>query len=291
MSASFGEALAAAADRLAACGIDSPRRDARLLLALAAGVEEAMVLAYPERPLPSNAEAALDRFLARRMAGEPISRIAGKREFWSLEFALSPDTLDPRPDSETLVAAALAFIPDREAPLRILDLGTGTGCLLLALLSELPNAWGVGVDLALGAARTARRNAALNHLQSRAFFMVGRWADGIGGGFDLVVVNPPYLRTEDIPSLAPEVARFDPHLALDGGADGLRAYRELAPDIARLARLAVVEVGAGQADDVAQIFARAGLDEAARRCDLQGIERCLVLVPSKKMLESSTLPV
>ena len=172
----IGEAIAQATQRLAACGIDSPRRDARLLAALAAGLDAAAVLGYPERPLDPPARERFDRLIQRRMAREPVSRLAGRREFWSLEFALSPETLDPRPDSETVVAAALERIADRAAPLRLLDLGTGTGCLLLALLSELPGASGIGIDILPGAATLARRNAASIGLESRAFFAVGRCA-------------------------------------------------------------------------------------------------------------------
>lgn len=286
----FGEALAAAAARVER-HVDSPRREARLLLALAAGIDDVTVLAYPERTLPPAAAERLERLVARRMAGEPYSRIAGRREFWSLDFCLGPETLDPRPDSEILVATGLELLPERAASLRLLDLGTGSGCLLLALLSERPNAYGVGIDLAPGAVLAARRNAVLNRLESRAFFAAGRWGDGLRGGFDLVLANPPYLAADAIPALPPEVARFDPPLALDGGPDGLRAYRELAPDLARLGAVSVVEVGVGQADDVEQIFAREGLDVRARRCDLSGIERCLVCVPSKKTIGMRTLPV
>lgn len=166
----IGEAVAHGTERLAACGINSPRRDARLLAALAAGLDTAVVLGYPERPLDPVARERFDRLILRRMAHEPVSRLAGRREFWSLDFALSPDTLDPRPDSETLVAAALERIADRAAPLRLLDLGTGTGCLLLALLSELPGASGVGIDILPGAAALARRNAAAMGLESRSLF-------------------------------------------------------------------------------------------------------------------------
>ncbi|MGH7091439.1 MAG: peptide chain release factor N(5)-glutamine methyltransferase, partial [Stellaceae bacterium] len=291
MSPSYGEALTAAAARLAARGIESPRRDARLLVALAARVEASQVLAYPERVMAAAAAAQLDRLVARRMAGEPISRIAGRREFWSLPFDLAPETLDPRPDSETLVAAALEFVANRAAPLRILDLGTGSGCLLLALLSELPNAFGVGLDLAPGAVHAARRNATINGLESRASFLAGWWGKCLQPGFDLVVSNPPYLAAAAIPELAPEVARFDPRPALDGGADGLHAYRELAPELARLGHLSVIEVGSGQADAAAAIFAGAELDEVARRCDLLGVQRCIVLARHKITVGKGILPV
>jgi release factor glutamine methyltransferase len=289
----IGAAIAQAAERLAACGIDEPRRDARLLAALAAGLDTAAIVGYPERPLNPAARERFERLVERRAAREPISRIAGRREFWSLDFALSRDTLDPRPDSEAVVAAALARLPDRAAPLRLLDLGTGTGCLLLALLSELPNAWGVGLDLLPGAAALARRNAAAMGLESRAFFAAGRWAAALRGGHDVVLANPPYVPSAAIAGLAPEVARFEPRPALDGGSDGLHAYRELAPDLARLVKpggFAVIEVGAGQADAVQEIFAGQGLDQAGRHRDFGGIERCLVVSVRKKLLDCVHFP-
>lgn len=290
----IGEAIQQAAARFAACGIDSPRRDARLLAALATELDTATIAGYPERTLDPLARQKFDRLVERRMAREPVSRLAGRREFWSLDFAVSPETLDPRPDSETLVAAALARIPDRTAPLRLLDLGTGTGCLLLALLSELPNARGIGLDIVPGAAAMARRNAAAMGLESRAFFVVGGWAAAIGGEIDVVLANPPYVPAAAIDGLAPEVARFEPLAALDGGGDGLQAYRELAPDLARLldpGGFGVIEVGAGQAASVAEIFASQGLDQAARHRDLAGVERCLVVVCSKKTVGIRALPV
>ncbi len=285
--------MAATARVSAASGVESPRRDARVLVALASGLDAAQVAGYPERTLDPPVRQAFERLVARRMAREPVSRLAGRREFWSLAFGLSPDTLDPRPDSETLVAAALARIPDRAAPLRLLDLGTGTGCLLLALLSELPNAWGVGVDLAPGAARQARRNAAAIGLESRAFFAVGGWAAAIGRGFDVVLANPPYVPSAAIAGLEPEVARFEPRAALDGGGDGLQAYREIAPDLARLMApggFAVIEVGYGQAGPAAEILLAQGLDEAARHRDFAGIERCLVMARAKKPVGMRALP-
>jgi release factor glutamine methyltransferase len=292
--ASIGAAVADAAARLASCGIDAPRREARLLVSLAAGLEAAEVLGYPERAIAEPARTRLEHMIQRRMAREPASRIAGRRAFWTLDLALSPATLDPRPDSETVVAAALERIADLSAPLVVLDLGTGTGCMVLAILSELPRAVGVGIDLVPGAAALARRNAAASGLISRAFFAVGWWGAGIGGGVDVVVANPPYVASGAIAGLAPEVARWEPRVALDGGSDGLRAFREIAPDLGRLLKpggFACLEVGAGQADEVARICARAGLDEAGRRRDLSGIERCLVVERPKKTVGMRTLPV
>lgn len=279
-AATIGAALAGAERALAARGVESPRRDARLLVGLAAGLDAAQVLGYPERPLDPAAQRRLAALLQRRMAREPMARLIGRREFWSLDFALTPETLDPRPDSETLIEAALAVLPDRTAPLRLLDLGTGSGCLLLALLSELPNACGFGVDIAPGAAVAARRNAAALGLGARAFFYVGAWASAICGGVDVILANPPYIPSGEIAALAPEVAGFEPRAALDGGADGLDAYRALVPEMVRLLRpggWAFFELGAGRADAVAALCIAAGLAVTGVRRDLGGIDRCLVL--------------
>ncbi len=278
--ATVGGVLNAAAARLAAAGVESPRADARLLLELATGWDRATLLGYPERGLDGEAARRMAALVARRAAREPVSRIAARREFWSLDFALGPDTLDPRPDSETVVAAVLERIADRAAPLRIGDFGTGSGCLLLALLTELPRAVGFGIDIAPGAVAVARQNAAAMCLEKRAFFLAGAWGEALSGTIDVAVANPPYLRSAEIAGLEPEVRRFDPVRALDGGGDGLQAHRELAPHLQRLlagSGFASVEVGIGQAAEAARIYAAAGLDEAGRHRDLRGIERCLVL--------------
>jgi release factor glutamine methyltransferase len=280
MSATVGDAVTAVARRVAAAGIAEPRREARLLVALALGAEPAAVLGYPERPLEAAAQARLDGLVTRRAAGEPYSRLLGRRQFWSLDFALTPDTLDPRADSETLIEAALAHLPDRTAALKLVDFGTGCGCLLLALLSELPNASGIGVDILPGAAAAARLNAAALGLGHRASFIVGRWGEAISGDVDVILANPPYIPSGDIDGLAPEVAKHEPHAALDGGDDGLAAFRELAGDLGRLLRsggIASVEVGQGQASKVALVMADAGLRVRAIGRDLSGIERVLVL--------------
>jgi release factor glutamine methyltransferase len=280
MSQTVGEALTALAGRVAAAGMAEPRREARLLLALALGVEPATVLGYPERRLDRAAQRRLDELAARRAAGEPYSRLCGRRQFWSLDFALTPDTLDPRPDSETLIEAALAAVADRTAPLELIDFGTGTGCLLLALLSELPNATGIGVDILPGAAAAARRNAAALGLGQRASFVVGHWGDAISGEADVILANPPYISSADIDALAPEVAKYEPRIALDGGGDGLGAFRELAGDVRRLLRsggMALFEVGRGQAATLALLMADNGLRLRTVRRDLCGIDRVLVL--------------
>jgi len=255
---------------------DEPEREARLLLCAAGGFAMVDLLVAPEAPL-GEAAARVAAAARRRLAGEPLSRILGRREFWSLEFALSSDALDPRPETETIVEAALAALASRRTePLRVLDLGVGSGALLCALLSELRAARGLGVDLSEGAAATARANVAALGFGDRAEVRVGDWATGIDGPFDLIVANPPYVRSDDIALLARETRDHDPRLALDGGADGLDAYRALAPEIARL--IAPIgwfffEVGAGQAAAVAAIAGAAGLAEIVTRRDLAGIER------------------
>lgn len=275
--ATIGECLADGARRLAEAGIPDARREARLILAHALGVAPTVVNGYPERPV-------LDRqpyeaLIGRRTNREPLSHLTGRREFWSLPFEVTAATLDPRPDSETVVEAALAVFPDPEAALTVLDLGTGTGCLLLAVLSERKMATGVGTDIDPAAVAVARRNAYRLGLAERATFVVADWGRALEGQFDIVVANPPYIPGHEIAGLQPEVAQFEPLLALDGGADGLDAYRCLAGDIARLLTAggaAVVEFGTDQADRVASIMTGAGL--IVDRCvpDLDGRWRCLV---------------
>jgi release factor glutamine methyltransferase len=273
-------ALAAATAQLSAVGISQARREARLLVAAALDWDAARVIAFPDAELPAEVSRRLQDMIARRSAREPVSRILGHREFWSLRFDLSPDTLDPRPDSETLIEATLAVLDDRERAYRVLDFGTGSGCLLLSLLSELPNAVGTGVDLLEGALDTARRNAAALGLAGRARFVCANWGEGLSGDSDVILANPPYIASVELGRLMPEIACYEPRLALDGGADGLLAYRELAPEIARLLApggIAVVEVGAGRAADVTAILAEAGLALRVVRHDLSGVDRCIVL--------------
>ena len=273
------DAVAEASARLAAGGIAEPRREARLILALAMGADQAIVLGYPERALDGATRARFEQLVARRLKHEPFSRLKGVREFWSLDFALSPETLDPRPDSETLIEAALAHLPNREAPLRVLDLGTGTGCLLLALLSELPNATGLGIDVLPGAVEIAERNATRLGLSLRARFDVRDWRGEITGEADVILANPPYIRSEEIQSLAPEVAAFEPLVALDGGRDGLDAYRVLAsifPTVLTHGGLACIELGVGQAESVGRLLVESGLIINEIRRDLSGVERCLI---------------
>jgi release factor glutamine methyltransferase len=269
--------LSAAAAELKSAGVDNPRRDARILLTAALGLASNAHL--PDRA-PTAAQArGFKAMLARRTKREPVSRILGRREFWTLTLKLNRDTLDPRPDSETLVEAVLARIPDKARALRILDLGTGTGCLLLALLSELKNATGLGVDRAPGAVSAARANAKTAGLAARARFAQGDWSRGLERRFDLVVSNPPYIPGGEIGGLQPEVARFDPRAALDGGRDGLAAYRAILKDLNRVLAphaLVAFEIGQGQAGAVARLLKAVGLQVLETKRDLGGIERCII---------------
>jgi release factor glutamine methyltransferase len=275
----IGVALAAATVRLAASGVEAPQREARLLLAHAAGLAPTLLIGWPERRVEADALRRFEALVGRRLAREPVARILGRREFWSLDFAVTADTLDPRPDTETLVEAVLSHLPDRHAPWRIADLGTGTGCILLALLSELPEARGVGIDRSIDAAKVARDNAIALGLSRRAGFAAGDWAEALAGHFDIVVSNPPYIATPELAGLMPEVVLYDPLVALNGGADGLDAYRRLVPDCARLlgdGGLAAFETGAGQASAVAALCRTAGLSPLEIRVDLANIERVVL---------------
>lgn len=268
-----------AAARLRTAGADAPRLDARCLLGHATGRDPASLAARGDDVVAPGAVRRFRRLVSRRIAREPVSRIVGAREFWSLTFELGDAVFDPRPDSETLVEAVLSAVRDREAPARLLDLGTGSGCLLAALLGELPNATGVGVDVDPAALRVARRNLARHGLRGRARLVCANWGDAVGGGFDVVVANPPYVAVRDMDDLAPEVAGHDPPRALLGGRDGLDAYREIAPGLSRLvgpAGLAALEVGRGQAGRVAALLRGAGFAAVESRRDLAGVERCLL---------------
>ncbi|HEV2554087.1 MAG TPA: peptide chain release factor N(5)-glutamine methyltransferase [Bosea sp. (in: a-proteobacteria)] len=262
-----------AARRLLEAGIDNAALEARWLVEHLGGGEAAAGWT------PTMA-AALDQAVDRRLAGEPFWRILGEREFWGLPFRLSPATLEPRPDSETLITAALEQIgARRQDPLRILDLGTGTGCLLVTLLTECPAAMGVGIDLSSEACETARSNAALNGVAGRTLFREGSWTVGLDGRFDLIVSNPPYIPSADIATLDAVVRDHDPLLALDGGRDGLDPYRIFAgtlPDRLADGGHVLLEIGAGQEEDVKAIMRKGGFAWLASRRDLGGHSRALV---------------
>lgn len=283
--ATLGEAARMAQRALAAAGIEDAGRDARLLLVAASGCTLVDIIAHPERPLSDEARSLFAGMLRKREAREPVSRILGEREFYGRRFALSAATLDPRPDSETLIEAALA-IADREGwrdrPIRILDIGTGTGCLLLTLLAELPLATGLGTDISPEALLTAAGNADALGLGRRAAFEVHDALEGVSGPFDLVVSNPPYIPSGEIAGLDREVREYDSRAALDGGADGLDIYRRIAGGLDQvLEGWVVLEVGAGQAEAVAvvlqQAFVKTRKAELSRYSDLGGHIRCVAL--------------
>jgi release factor glutamine methyltransferase len=269
------------AEKFAAAGLDSPQLDARLLVGHALGLDAAALLAANTRVLGAEEENAVATLANRRLAHEPVARLIGTREFWSLDFRIDDSTLVPRPETETVVETALTALDRRGArahELRIADLGTGSGAILLALLSELKEAFGVGTDINPRALVMARDNAGRLHLR-RAAFVACDLTAALVGPFDLIVSNPPYIASDDIATLAPEVRLFDPRLALDGGADGLNIYRAIAaaaPPLLAPGGALVVELGAGQAEPVATIFAAAGLVPSPPDPDLNGVPRALV---------------
>jgi release factor glutamine methyltransferase len=264
------DALSAAAARLA--DSETPRLDAELLMAHAMGMErEELLLSRLDDPTPSGFEA----LVVRREKGEPMAYILGRRAFWTIELEVGPGVLVPRPDSETLIEAAVAHFGER-GPRMILDLGTGPGTFLLAALDQWPAAWGIGVDASEAALAYARRNAERLGLADRAELRKGDWADGLEGPFDLILCNPPYV--EKGAALAPDVVEWEPHEALFAEADGLSEYRRLALAIPPLLDdgIACVEIGLGQEAPVSALFEAEGLRVSSRR-DLAGRIRCLIL--------------
>ena len=267
--------LAAATGRLKASGCDTPVLDARLLLQAAAGISREDLILGPDRFLTAEQLSRFESFLARRERHEPVSRILGEREFYGRVFTVTPATLDPRPDTETIIEAALAMMPKGA---RLLDLGTGTGAIAITLLAERPDSSGVATDISPAALAVAGENAARLGVADRLVLKEGIWFGPVTGAFDIILSNPPYIPAGDIAALSPDVRNFDPALALSGGTDGLDPYRIIASGAA--AHLAarghvLVEIGAGQADDVTAIFALAGFRAAGRHRDLGGHERCL----------------
>ena len=268
---------------LAAAGIASAMTDARCLLGMALGRDDAILPHEDIAPMDQACDDRLAAMVARRLEGEPISRIRGWREFWSLRFSVSPATLDPRPDSETLIDAAVKWASRnavKDRALRLLDLGTGSGCLLLALLSELPEAYGVGIDINSDALATARRNMASLSFGDRAVFVEHSFTDDLGvfGDFDVILSNPPYIPTGEIDGLAVDVKSFDPALALDGGADGMACWMQLLPRLAAVLKvngMAFVEIGRGQENAVIAAAEKVNLQFSDSHCDLAGVTRCL----------------
>jgi release factor glutamine methyltransferase len=266
-----------------AAGIDTPALDARLLIGHALSLDHTALATSSKRTLSAAEREEIAQLAARRLQGEPVARILGVKEFWGLPLALSAATLVPRPDTETVVEAALAAIGEhrKQDPLRVADLGTGTGAILLALLHEWPHATGLGTDIDPQAIETARANARTLGFDERTQFTLADFNAALDETFDIVVSNPPYIPSRDIDTLAREVRDYDPRRALDGGADGLDAYRAIArraPELLRDRGVLIVEIGIGQAADVEAIFAaEGGLESAAIHPDLGGVARAVTL--------------
>jgi release factor glutamine methyltransferase len=269
------------AAQLCASGVETPNLDARVLLADVLGIEIAQLIADSNKPAGEEIETQFVALIARRAQGEPVARIVGFKEFWGRRFTVSPDVLVPRPETETLVEAVLHARPDKNARLRVLDLGTGSGALLAAILLERPAAIGIGVDRSEAAVKIARNNLALLGLHERAALLCGDWGRALGARFDVVVANPPYIATAEVDKLPREVRSYDPREALDSGTDGLCSYRAILADLKRLLApngMAVLELGAGQEEAVAKLARGTDMviDGSARR-DLSGHPRALVL--------------
>jgi release factor glutamine methyltransferase len=282
-----GEAIRVLARRFRTAGLQTAELDARLIVFHVCGLTRETYFLSPREHLSGDQAEKVEEFAARRLRREPVSRILGKKEFWGHEFIISPEVLDPRPDTETLVEAALHILDQENrtnAPLRILDLGTGSGCILLSLLLELPNAWGVGTDISFEAVEVARQNASRLGLTARSAFLCGNWCNMISGPVDVIVANPPYIPSEKVNELSVEVRDNDPTIALDGGLDGLSAYRYIlrcSYPVIREGGWIILEAGAAQADEIAELFKDSewGISAGAARLyrDMAGVNRVVAL--------------
>lgn len=279
------QTIAAMAERLAAVGIDTARLDARLLACHGLGISETDLILQFDRPLSEDDVEAIEILMARRLEREPIAHILGEREFWGLPFQVNADVLVPRPDSETLVAAVLDAVADRMAPLKLVDIGTGSGCLLLSLLSELPHATGIGVDISEAALAMARQNADALGLADRSSFVQGNYASAIGPDVDILISNPPYLAQKEMADLERDVADYDPPHALVSGDSGLEAYEAIFSTIGSWDRrpdVMAFEFGYRQADDILQLSQQYGLSGSEPmiseiKQDLAGHDRVLLV--------------
>jgi release factor glutamine methyltransferase len=285
------DALARGTERLGAAGIDSARLDARVLLASAMNISPEALLAGAA--LPAAAVQRFEAFIARRARREPVAYIVGKKEFWSLDLAVGPGVLVPRPETETLIEQVCREFPDRSAALRAADFGTGSAAILIAFLSEFPNARGIGIDSSAQALAWAERNIAAHRLTGRCELRRADWSAAPDGPFDVLFSNPPYLTQDEIEAAAPELV-FEPRSALDGGRDGLGAYRALAPIMA--ARLApngraFLEIGAGQSEAVSAILAGNGLETMRIAPDLAGVPRCVVACRAVQKTLGKGMPI
>ena len=273
------DVLYAGAIALSRATIGTASLDARILLQHVLGISREELLADESRGLSFEQYSAYQALIEQRLERKPVAQLIGKREFFGRVFAVTGDTLDPRPDSETLIEAVLARCPDRQKSLRILDLGTGTGCLMLTLLAEYQNATGLGIDKSAAALHVAKRNAESLEVEARATLLQSHWIEKTEETFDIIISNPPYIPTADIAGLEPEVRSWEPKLALDGGADGLDCYREIVPQLPGLLAekgFAVLEIGIGQEKDGREMVARCSLLVAGVYADLGGIPRCVI---------------
>lgn len=276
----LNESINSLKSKLKESGIDSAALDAKLLLQHALGLEAAQLISQSERVLTPEQQARLEALAARRLAREPMSQILGYRDFWKDRFIVTRDVLTPRPDSETLIEAVLEALPDSDAPLTILDLGTGSGCLLLSLLREYPRALGIGIDISEAAARIARQNATALGLSGRSLFVVSHWMQALQMPFDMIISNPPYIERGQKDALDPEVKDYEPEGALYAGEDGLEAYSHMIAKLPALMKrhgVAVIELGAGQAGAVGALAQQHGLNVCECHADLGGIDRAMVL--------------
>lgn len=283
---SLSDIVSRVAKRLWQVGIENEDYEARVLVAYALGLPSATLYLEAPEHLSFRQGMDIEHYVERRCKREPLSKIVGEKEFWSLPFKVSKATLDPRPDSETLIEAVLEYFPDHTANLSFLDIGTGSGCLLLAALQEYAHSTGVGVDVSSEALKIAQYNADALGMTARTTFLEGSWTDAVQGMFDIILSNPPYIATAEIATLALEVKEFDPLLALDGGEDGLEAYRQLMPLLAAVLQpqgYVFLEIGYTQQAAVEAFVAEAGLQVVACRQDLAGHPRCVV---AKKSLLS-----
>ena len=260
--------------------VEEPGLTAKLLICHVLGIERLELLVNPLRIVTEEETQKILELVSERSKGKPLSRIKGHREFWGLEFKLNEATLDPRPDTEILIETVLKKIENKNNEKKILDLGTGSGCILLTLLHELPNSKGLGIDKSERAISQAQENAKLLSLENRAEFIIGNWFDNIDTTFDIIVSNPPYIKSEEITTLQKEVKEYDPILALDGGKDGLSMYREIIPNIkSHLSQngIAVLEIGYNQAEDIKEILKEHSIDTFRIIKDLNNLDRCILI--------------
>ena len=269
-----------AKEKLLEAQVENPILDARLLLGFALGTPQERFYGSEDKILTKPEADNYTKIIARRCKREPVSRILGTRGFWNLTLKINLSSLDPRPDSEILTESILKTFPDKAANLKFIDFGTGTGCLLLSALNEFPNSSGVGVDISKECIKLARENAALNGLSRRALFIESDWGREVTDKFDIIIANPPYIQSDAISSLDPEVKNFDPHIALNGGQDGLSCYRKLAPQFVEVLKkrgLVFLEIGYNQRESVSNIMEGSGLKCHQINQDLGNRDRCLVL--------------